>query len=119
MKLFAQITGVILLLVALSICWFIITSDYSDAVTSGTYNSQQDERSTLVLGPDHTFTQEVRVPGRVRHAVGAWRRLGEGGVAFSKEFLALPGQEPATDGTSYADIRDESRGCPALATSMQ
>ncbi len=105
MKLLAKVAGAILLFVALCICWFIIASDYSDAVTSGTYSLvQQDERSTLVLRPDHTFAQEVNAPGRIRQTAGTWRRLGEGGVEFSKEFLALHGQELAPDGTSYADM---------------
>src|SRR5450631_407503 len=105
MKLFGQIVGAALLFVALYIGWFIVASDYSDAVTSGTYSLvQRDDRSTLLLRSDHTFTQEVRTPGQVRQAAGAWHRLGEGGVEFSKEFLALPGQVPAADGTSYADI---------------
>lgn len=105
MKLFAQIVGAALLFLTLSVCWFIVASDYGDAVTSGTYSlAQQDERSTLVLRPDHTFTQEVRTPAQVRQAIGTRHRFGEGGVGFSKEFLALPGEEPALDGTSYADI---------------
>ncbi len=105
MRVFAQIVGATLLFVALFIGWFIIASDYGEAVTCGTYSLvQQDERSILTLRPDHTFAQQVNAPGQVRNAVGTWHRVGEGGVAFSKEFLALPGQELAPDGTSWADI---------------
>ncbi len=105
MKLFAQIARAISVFVVAFVCWYVIASDYGDAVTSGTYSLVHGgERSTLVLRPDHTFTQEVRTLGQVRQAVGAWHRSGEGGVELSKEFLALPGQEQASDGTSHADL---------------
>ena len=107
MKLFAQIARAISVFVVAFVCWYVIASDYGDAVTSGTYSLVHGgERSTLVLRPDHTFTQEVRTLGQVRQAVGAWHRSGEGGVELSKEFLALPGQEQASDGTSHADLEN-------------
>jgi hypothetical protein len=35
---------------------------------------------------------------------GTWRRIGESGVAFSKEFLIVSGQEPGADGTAYGEF---------------
>jgi hypothetical protein len=34
-------------------------------------------------------------------------RLGEGGLAFSKEFLVVSGQEPAADGTPYGEMHKD------------
>ncbi len=84
----AKVTGAVVLLLAVFLLWYTVASDYGDAVTSGTYHlSQNGETSTLVLKPDHTFRQELSLSGELRRAEGSWRRIGEGGVVFSKEFL--------------------------------
>jgi hypothetical protein len=61
----------------------------------------------LVLKPDHSFQQEVNRSGKVEQAVGTWRRIGEGGIAFSTDFLTISGQEPGADGTAYGDIHKD------------
>lgn len=105
MKSFARLAGVILLLVAVFVCWYTVAADYSDAVVSGTYRfAQRGETSMLVLSPDHTFYQDLNRSGLVTHAAGTWRRIGEGGITFSKEFLLLSGQEPGADGTTFVDM---------------
>ena len=77
-------------------------------VASGTYHLAQDDKtSTLVLKPDHSFQQELSEHGEVKRAAGTWRRLGEGGIVFSKEFLFVSGHEPSADGTAYADIHKD------------
>jgi hypothetical protein len=87
------------------VLWYTVASNYGDGVTSGTYNlAQNGETSILVLKPDHAFQQELRKLGKVEHATGTWRRFGEGGVAFSKEFLTVSGQELGQDGTPYGEI---------------
>jgi hypothetical protein len=87
------------------VLWFAIASDFSDSVFCGTYMLHQDnETSTLTLKPDHTYQQEVSSSGRIQHASGTWRKIGEGGVAFSKEFVVLTAQELGADGTSYGEI---------------
>jgi hypothetical protein len=58
----------------------------------------------LILKPDHSFQQERNRLGNVESASGTWRRLGESGIAFSKEFMVVSGQEPGPDGTGYGDI---------------
>jgi len=104
MKTSQRLIVAIIVFVAL-FAWYMIASDYGDGVTSGTYRLEQNgETSTLILNPDHTFHQEVNHSGEVHSAVGTWRRIGEGGVAFSKDFLVLPGQEAGQDGTSYGEI---------------
>lgn len=62
-------------------------------------------RSSLLLRPDHNFIQDLSDARKHQHATGTWRRIGEGGVTFSKEFISLPGQELGEDGSSYADMR--------------
>ena len=39
------------------------------------------------------------------NAQGTWRRVGEGGVSFSRDFLTLPGQQRGEDGTAYAGMQ--------------
>jgi hypothetical protein len=98
--------GVVLLALVLAFAfWWVVASDYSDTVASGTYHfGQSGVMSTLVLKPDHTFQQELTRAGTTDRAMGTWRVLGQGGISFSKEFLAVPGEEIEPDGTSFADI---------------
>ena len=87
---------------------YIVAADYSDGVASGTYHfAQYGETSTPVLKPNHTFQQELSERGDVRRATGTWRRIGAGGIAFSREFRPVSGQEPGADGTAYADMRKD------------
>ena len=96
----------VLVLAGIGICWFVIASDYSDAAASGTYRLVHNGiTSTLVLRPDHSFKQEVSVSNATQRAEGTWRRVGEGGVAFSRDFLTLPGEQPDEDGTAYSDMQ--------------
>jgi hypothetical protein len=98
------LSGCLCFLVPCSILWYSI-ADYGDDVTSGTYYlARNSESSTLVLRPDHTFQQELSEHGQLERATGTWRRVGESGVEFSKEFLAVAGQEPRPDGSAWADM---------------
>jgi hypothetical protein len=104
----ARSIGVLVLLVLCLGLWYTVASDYGDSVVSGKYRLAQDgEMSTLVLKADHSFQQDLIRSGRAEHAEGTWRRIGEGGIAFSKEFLLLSGQEPGADGTAYGDIHKD------------
>ncbi len=95
-------------LVVCFVLWYSVASDYGDVVISGTYHlDRNDQTSTLVLKADHSFQQELSEHGEVRRATGTWRRLGQGGIAFSKEFLNVSGQEPGADGTAYGDIHKD------------
>jgi len=108
MKNAARVGGLSVLLVLCFVLWYAVVSDYGDSVTSGTYHlAQNGETSTLVLKPDHSFQQELNKFGRVERATGTWRRIGEGGVAFSKEFLTVSGQELDPDGTAFGDVNKD------------
>ncbi|MFZ0805762.1 MAG: hypothetical protein WAN03_06250, partial [Candidatus Sulfotelmatobacter sp.] len=96
------------LLAVFLVLWYVV-SDYGDGVASGTYHFAQDgQTSILVLKPDHTFQQELSEQGEVKRATGTWHRVGEGGIGFSKEFLAVSGQEAHADGSAFADMHKDS-----------
>lgn len=95
----------IFLAIALFFLWYSVAADYGYKAVSGTYTfASNEERSTLVLKSDRSFQQELSKHGKVERATGTWRRIGESGVAFSKEFLILSGQEPGADGTAYGEF---------------
>jgi hypothetical protein len=88
-----------------SFLW-IVVSNYSDAVVCGTYHLRHSsDSSILILKPDRTFDQELTRSGRKDYAHGTWHTLGQGGISFSKEFLAVKGEEVEPDETSFADIQ--------------
>jgi hypothetical protein len=67
----ARLIVLVFVLLGLCLLWYIIASDYSDAVASGTYHlTQGGETSTLVLKSDHTFQQELRRSGNEQRAAG-------------------------------------------------
>ena len=79
--------------------------DYGDSVAAGTYSFKGDgETSALTLNSDHTFRQTRKRAGDERQAEGTWRRVGQGGISFSKEFLVVAGDEPEPDGTTFCDM---------------
>jgi hypothetical protein len=85
--------------------WWTVASDYGESVAVGRYRfGRNGETSTLVLNPDHTFDQERDRAGLNEHARGTWRRVGEGGISFSREFLVVSGEEPEPDGTTFSDL---------------
>jgi hypothetical protein len=105
MKNAVRVAGVVILLVLGVVVWYSMASNYGEGVVSGAYNlAQNGEVSTLILKRDHSFQQELIRSGNVQRAAGTWRRIGESGIAFSKEFLLISGQEPGADGTTYGDI---------------
>lgn len=76
--------------------WYCVAADYSYGAVSGTYPlSLNGEVSTLILNKDRSFQQELSRDGKVERTQGSWRRLGEGGVVFSKEFLKVSGHPMA------------------------
>ena len=88
--------------------WYSIAADYDYRAVSGTYILQRSgETSTLVLRPDRSFEQEVNRAGKLERAHGSWRRIGEGGLVFSKEFLKVEGQEvrPNGEADGYVEKR--------------
>ena len=87
------------------VIWGIAAMNYGDSVAVGNYRfTGKREISTLVLEPDHSFSQDLQIGAIKQHGEGTWRRLGEGGIAFSKGFLAVSGDEPGPDGTTYCEM---------------
>jgi len=96
----------ILAVVFLFAFWWIVVSDYGDAVVCGTYHLRHSsDSSVLILKPDRTFDQELTRNSRKDYSHGTWRTLGRGGIEFSKGFLAVSGEEVEPDGTSFADVQ--------------
>jgi hypothetical protein len=90
--------------------------DYGDHVVIGTYTTTKNAQPcTLILRADHSFHQERTRNGKTETADGEWRRIGEGGLAFSKQFLVMSGQEAGADGTSYGEIRKALGLFPSIA----
>jgi hypothetical protein len=94
----ARAAGLTIGVIALFCLWFNIASDYDPPRLTGTYTFHSaNVSSVLRLKADETFTQTLTAGGQTEQAQGTWRRMGEGGVVFSGDFLRLPGQ------LSYAD----------------
>src|SRR5579859_3203035 len=72
-------------------------------------------RQTLFLNKDQSFQQELSRDGKVERTQGSWRRLGEGGVVFSKEFLKVSGQEIRPDGQAAPESRWAAACCTGSA----
>jgi hypothetical protein len=95
----------LLISIAGFVIWVVAAMDYGDSVAAGKYRFERNgESSTLVLNPVHTFRQTRRLGNIQQHSEGTWRCIGEGGIAFSKEFLMVSGGEPAPDRTTYCDM---------------
>jgi hypothetical protein len=94
-----------LLSFACFVIWGTAAMNYGDSVAVGKYRFNGNrEVSTLVLKPDHSFQQDLQIGSVKGHGEGTWRRIGEGGIAFSKGFLAVSGDEPGPDGTTYCHM---------------
>lgn len=95
--------------------WLVVASDYRDSVFLGTYSCKQGvSSSTLVVRSNQTFQQTVTSRGVTQSRTGTWRRVGEGVIAFSGDFLPLPGQELAADGTSYGRLSKSFSVLPTI-----
>jgi len=96
---------VIIAPVALFTFWYWEGENFSPGAVSGTYIVKFDHgSSTLTLKPDLSFRQQLDRGGTIRRAGGTWRVIGEGHIAFSREFLPLPGEEISPVGTAYGDF---------------
>jgi len=105
---FAKISALILLPIALLDAWYVVAADYDYGALAGTYVFDQNgERCTLHLRSDRTFTEELNHAGAVQTAEGTWRRIGEAGVSFSKEFISVVGEERSATGEAYGSFDKE------------
>ena len=100
-----------ILILAFLWCWYALAADYSYRAVAGKYMYHGDgESSTLVLMRDRSFQQDLNRDGKHVHVQGTWRRIGEGGVVFSKEFLKVKGQEVRSDGEADGQIEKRFAG---------
>jgi hypothetical protein len=91
--------------------WYCWAADYGYAAVAGTYVFGDDgQQSTLILLDNRVFEQERRLSGTVERIHGTWRRVGEGGVVLSKEFLKVPGQKVRADGQADGRIEKSFGG---------
>jgi hypothetical protein len=101
-----RIAGWVFLALAAFWIWYMVAADYSYGAVAGTYSFRSDgEASTLILKKDRTFQQELTRQGKVESTRGTWRRIGEGGVVFSREFLAVEGQQVRPDGQADGEVQ--------------
>jgi hypothetical protein len=102
----ARVAGGLLLLILVSWVWYSVAANYDYGAVAGTYSLRRTgEASTLVLKEDRSFQQELIRRGKIERAKGSWRRIGEGGVVFSEEFLKVSGQEVRPDGQADGRVR--------------
>ena len=103
-------------LIVVAVGWLAIASNYGDSVAVGTFHLRQgSESSNLILKADHTFQQDVTQNGATQRCEGEWRRIREGGLAFSKQFLPVTGQELGADKTPYGNLQKALGIFPSIA----
>jgi len=120
MKKAIAVVAVIFVVLAVFAVWFSFAMDYGDHVVVGAYAmSNGGESCTLTLKADHSFHQERTYDGKTLVADGTWRRVGQGGLVFSSQFLILPGQEADPNGTtSYANVHKALGLFPSIVLSQ-
>jgi hypothetical protein len=102
----SRMIGWVFLAAAVFSVWYWFAADYSYGAVSGAYVYRSDDvTSTLVLKADRSFLQEVRLQGKVQRTQGSWTRVGEGGIDFSHEFLAVGGIYPESDGFTHGEVQ--------------
>ena len=101
-----RIIGWVFLSLAAFWIWYMVAADYSYSAVAGTYIFQANgEKSTLILRKDQSFLQVLTRQGKVERTQGSWRRIGEGGVVFSKEFLPIGNVQVSSDGSTYGVVQ--------------
>jgi hypothetical protein len=91
-----------LLLVFVSVGWFLRAFDYSDSALAGVYSYQTDSiHCTLSLTQDFRYKQTLQFGTASSTTEGIWGRAGESGIVFSADFKLLPGQTRMSEGEVY------------------
>lgn len=106
-----RVTSSVILTGLLLWSWYAWNADYGYSAVSGTYTFEGgSQRASIVLTENGMFRQELSRAGRQEHADGTWRRVGEGGVVFSKEFLPVRGQVVRQDGQADGQVEKSFAG---------
>jgi hypothetical protein len=91
--------GIILIVIVSYAGWYCIAANYDYGALAGTYILKLNgETYVLCLRADKTFTDKLIGSGNTKQSEGTWRRIGEGGVVFSSEFLNISGERLRADG---------------------
>lgn len=94
-----RVLGGTLLVISVFWGWYMVAADYGYGIVAGTYVYRgAGESSTLQLKSDRSFTQERNRAGKIEYRTGTWRRVGEGGIVFSSDFLAVGNSHQRPDG---------------------
>jgi len=100
-----RIIGTFLLAAVAFSAWYHIAANYDYQALCGTYVYRtNNETCVLHLYQNRTFVQEISDQGKVQRVHGNWSRFGEAHVAFSSEFLKLPGQAFDTSGQAHGEF---------------
>ncbi len=90
--------------------WYVEAGNFDDAIVQGVYvENGGGETWTLTLRSDHSFIQILDTGGRRTEAQGTWRLFpsdSQSHIAFSSEFLTMPGQMKSADGIAYGSLRN-------------
>ena len=106
MRTILKITGAAVLVLLIFSVWYWFAADYSYSAVSGTYAFQSNgESSVLILRKDKVFLQARTSHGTIEHTQGTWRRIGEGGIVFSAEFLPVGQTKAESDGSVYGEVQ--------------
>ena len=101
-----KIIGATVLVLLIFCIWYWFAADYSYSAVSGTYAYQSDgESSVLMLRKDKVFLQERTSHGQTERAQGTWRRVGEGGIVLSAEFLPVGQVNARSDGSVDGEVQ--------------
>jgi len=85
--------------------WYWFAADYSYSAVSGTCTFQSNgESSVLILRKDQVFLQARTSHGATDRTQGTWRRIGEGGIVFSAEFLPVGQVKAESDGSVFGEV---------------
>jgi hypothetical protein len=106
MRTILKIIGAGILVLLIFCVWYWFAADYSYGAVSGTYAFQSNEESSvLMLRKDKVFLQERTSHGRTERAQGTWRRVGEGGIVLSAEFLPVGQINARPDGSVDGEVQ--------------
>lgn len=115
MKRTLRLVAVTIALISALVFWYCIAADYDYSALSGMYTFQRgQEKCVLHLYENRTFVQKITAGNSKRTARGTWRRVGEGGVALSSDFLHIEGQKPGPSGENYGHFEKLAGISPVL-----
>lgn len=100
---------------ALLVGWYTVAADYDYEILAGTYVlANSGVQCTLMLAPDHTFTEKIGSSSNLRIVQGQWHRFGEAHMSFSNQFIKVPGEELDAAGEAHGQFEKTLGVWPVL-----